>query len=874
MKKALYILLAAVMVIGLAACGGKNDTPGGETGSGTAEPTGTDAASDPFDINGCVITRGQNAGGQMLSISRRISTTVARHCEKTMMIRDDSAAVTGAEILVGETNRAETARAKAELEGKRSAFVIRRYGNKLVILGTSDAVTTVAAEYFLDTLLPTVAEKGRLMLAADYAHTEDVPAVQLLENGTFRYTLVTSTAFQNSATMKCMQTVSNAVKSLTGKAPVYAPDGKAADAARDAESREILIGATYYPQTATFTGKLLYNEYGISMEGNKIVIYGFSDDAMEKATKLFVDLLNTADRGSLTVPATLTLKETDTAVKLDLPAYPSLSQKIVSLGLDSTMIYVTDATEAAFLDYATALERAGMKKYDENQLGTSRFYTYTTAKATVTAGYNPATRTVRIILDNTGTRPVSAADNAEVQKVCEPTLTQFRPELLGNETGMSYIIRLEDGRFAVIDGGINDDSDVDRLYDTLCAQNVRNGNPVIAAWFLTHAHGDHYDTFLRFTEKYRGRFVLETAVWNLPPKELASVDEWSRNFITSTIGSMAGTKVIYARTGQKFRFGSVSIDVWHTPDDLYPVFVSSQNDASVILRMEIGGQSVMFLADADAQIAAYMVERYGAALRSDFMQISHHGYSYSTAMPPLFRAIDPIVVLWPSSDEWYHEFQTNRGHNSDILPGKGRVVEAIAATHGTRTLTFPYTPVPNTLPTYRDGDLIYRADIAGAKYLSDLGWEWVDDLNARHTVPRLSLVTRGGVKGVLLEGTAYSPMTVVCPDLLANAPVWTLTVQVSVDTLGDGFGIWYNDGQPMEANSPRCIYKLKKAGTVALTLVNDRTAGVTRIYLDGVLTETLTNTSGDNGRIMLLSQNSKVFISSLAVHAGDAMKKA
>lgn len=873
MKKALYILLAAVLVIGLAACGGKNDTPGGETGSSTAEP-GTDVAADPFDINGCVITRGQNAGGQMLSISRRISTTVARHCGKTMMIRDDSAPVAGAEILIGETNRAETARAKAELEGKSSAFVIRRYGNKLVILGTGDAVTTVAAEYFLDTLLPAVAEKGQLMLAADYAHAEDVPAVQLLENGTFRYTLVTSAAFQNSATMKCMQTVSNAVKALTGKTPVYAPDGKAADAARDAESREILIGATYYPQTAAFTAKLRYNEYGISMEGNKIVIYGFSDDSTEKATQLFVDLLNTADRGNLTVPATLTMKETDSAVKLDLPAYPSLSQKIVSLGLDSTMIYVTEATETAFLDYAAALERAGMKKYDENQLGTSRFYTYTAAKATVTAGYNPATRTVRIILDNTGTRPVSAADNAAVQKVCEPTLTQFRPELLANETGLSYIIRLEDGRFAIIDGGVNDYSDIDRLYDTLCAQNVRNGNPVIAAWFLTHAHADHYDTFLRFTEKYRGRFALETAVWNLPPKELASVDEWSRNFITSTIGSMAGTKVIYARTGQKFRFGSVSIDVWHTPDDLYPAFVNAQNDASVIYRMEIGGQSVMFLADADAQIATYMVERYGAALRSDFMQISHHGYSYSTAMPPLFRAIDPIVVLWPTSDEWYHEFQTNRGHNSDILPGKGRVVEAIAATHGTRTLAFPYTPVPNTLPTYRDGDLIYRADFAGAKYLSDLGWEWVDDLNARHTVPRLSLVTRGGVRGILLEGTAYSPLTVVCPDLLANAPVWTLTVQLTADTLGDGFGIWYNDGQPMEANSPRCIYKLKKAGTVALTLVNDRTAGVTRIYLDGVLAETLTNPSNVNGRIMLLSQNSKVFLSSLAVHAGDAMKKA
>lgn len=868
MKKLILFVLALSLIAALtASCSGKKD-PAKDTGSST--DTETDTPADPFSVNGSYVTRGADAGAQMLTLSREISSVVANLCGKTMMIREDSAAAGGAEILVGQTNRQETKDAAQLLEADELSFVIRRVGNKLIILGSTDAVTVVAVRYFLDTLVPGAAGDGILNIADGYVHTETVAATEILKNKTFRYTVVASAAFMSDTTMQCVQSISDAVKAATGKAPAFSPDGKAEDAERDSGSLEILVGATYYPETAAFAGKLLYNQYGISMEGNKIVIYGFSDDAMEKATKMFVDLLESADgTGTLTVPATLTMKETDSTVRLNLPAYPSISQKTVSLGTDSTMIYVTGASEAAFRDYAAALEKAGYTKYDENQLGSSLFYTYAAAKKTVNVGFDPSDSTVRIILDNTANRPASEAENAKVEKICEPTLTQMRPELLKNETGMSYLVRLEDGRFVIFDGGINDDTDIDRLWDTLCEQNVRSGNPVIAAWFLTHAHADHYDTFLRFAIKYAGRFTLESAVWNLPPKELCDVDEWSRNFITSTISGMAGTKVIYARTGQRFRFGSVSISVWFTPDDLYPAYVKSQNDASVIFRMEIGGQSVMFLADAEAQIANRMVARYGDALKSDFMQIAHHGYTYSTAMPPLYRAIDPSVVLWPSSDEWYHEFQTNRGYNSDILEGYGNVAEAIVASHGTRTISFPYTPQATALPTYRDGDVIYRADFSGAKYLSDLGWEWVDDLNGRHTIPELSLMNRNGIRGVLLTGNTYTPMTIVCPDLLANAPVWTLRMRLEIDTLGDGFGIWYNNGQPMEASSAGCLYNIKKTGSVTLTLVNDRNAGTTKIYLDGVLTEILTNTSNDNGRIMLLSQLSKVFISSLEVRAGD-----
>lgn len=64
---------------------------------------------------------------------------------------------------------------------------------------------------------------------------------------------------------------------------------------------------------------------------------------------------------------------------------------------------------------------------------------------------------------------------------------------------MSYVIRLTDGRFIVIDGGREFEPDSERLYQ--CLKNGSSGqNPVIAAWIMTHPHSDHFHCFIEFMD--------------------------------------------------------------------------------------------------------------------------------------------------------------------------------------------------------------------------------------------------------------------------------------------------------------------------------------------------------------------------------------
>ena len=82
-------------------------------------------------------------------------------------------------------------------------------------------------------------------------------------------------------------------------------------------------------------------------------------------------------------------------------------------------------------------------------------------------------------------------------EICQSLLTHIEPV----DYGMSYLIRLCDGRFLIMDGGWEFEPDADALMNQLQAQSLTE-KPVIALWIFTHPHSDHYFCFFPFMEKY------------------------------------------------------------------------------------------------------------------------------------------------------------------------------------------------------------------------------------------------------------------------------------------------------------------------------------------------------------------------------------
>ena len=76
-------------------------------------------------------------------------------------------------------------------------------------------------------------------------------------------------------------------------------------------------------------------------------------------------------------------------------------------------------------------------------------------------------------------------------KTIAPLITQVRTSYFSVDCGMAYIIRLGDGSFVIIDGNIGEYDEPERIMELLDGQNLTDGKPRIAAWFITHFHGDH-----------------------------------------------------------------------------------------------------------------------------------------------------------------------------------------------------------------------------------------------------------------------------------------------------------------------------------------------------------------------------------------------
>ncbi|MBE6630459.1 MAG: MBL fold metallo-hydrolase [Ruminococcaceae bacterium] len=295
--------------------------------------------------------------------------------------------------------------------------------------------------------------------------------------------------------------------------------------------------------------------------------------------------------------------------------------------------------------------------------------------------------------------PYFAYEDLAGEALFPPQITQVKLK----DYGMSYVIRLFDGRFVLIDGGFIYDSDCDALRETLLAQSAGK-KPVIAAWILTHQHEDHFHCFLRFMEKYAGEAVIEKVLFNFPAHDdFAHYPELARdNSKIPDSRSVLRIPQLYAwlekyaistftpHTGQKYRVGDAEIEFLASMDDTIHV-TQNGNATSLVFRMELGSQVILWTADAGCSYAR-LDERYGCDLRADILQIPHHGFQSGKADAEIrtYDLVDPAVCLLPASRYVAYTFFCMYREGTRHLMRSPRVRELIDGEEQ-RTIVLPYT---------------------------------------------------------------------------------------------------------------------------------------------------------------------------------------
>ena len=498
--------------------------------------------------------------------------------------------------------------------------------------------------------------------------TEETSApknIELVVDGKAQYKIVCSDIVEkDSEILEAAVDISGKIKELTGVTPMLGTDFVKGDEKLDSQAREIIVGATKHEESRALLKNMDFNDYRICQTGNKLIVVSFSEEGYEKALEELFELFEAASsNGSLVLEGGIDISGSLNSYEMfdDVPMYNGgCPLEIFDTADENYMIPILDTDSEEYEEYCDELAENGFELYAENKIGDNLFSTYTKEDCILNCYYSVNDDAVRIIVEpNDSALPEKVGP---YEKICEPQFSMVGLEFYGkgedgiyNQIGLFMIWRLSDGRFVVVDGGGHYNAMGNKIASVLSSMAVDKNKITVAAWIFTHAHGDHAGGFLKFSDTDTAKkTTVENFIFNFGTGELYdNLEEGPERGRLDDVRKKLETKYadsnhIKAHSGQVFHFADIEIEMLYTLEDQYPNSFKTHNITSIVFRVNIGGKTFMALGDAYTTTSNLLVKRYGDELKSDIVQVTHHGFVGGTI--PLYSKIDPDIVFWPGGD--------------------------------------------------------------------------------------------------------------------------------------------------------------------------------------------------------------------------------
>ncbi|MBQ9098196.1 MAG: MBL fold metallo-hydrolase [Clostridia bacterium] len=362
---------------------------------------------------------------------------------------------------------------------------------------------------------------------------------------------------------------------------------------------------------------------------------------------------NNALKGARAAAAAASLPEQKKAwVTEGIPTLPNPCNTY-DAGENAYLLYHDKSNRSEFDNYCTALENAGFTKHCTEEMGLGIHSFYFDRKAVISVSFSQHDQVLRAVVE-----PVGDTKLAPLGTICDGTPDSAKPcfvqmnDHLNDvvDCGMSYIFRLSDNSFILMDGGWDTEPIADALYNKLRAL-AGEGDIIISAWFFTHAHVDHIGAFYPFARKYGDKVTLKRVIYNYPGESRITEmgDEFVRGYVRNfrrTLALFGDVDVIKARTGQRFHFQGLDLDQLFTYEDyMMPRPLRTFNDTSLALLIKTADETFFFPGDASETMSGILVRKYGEGLKSDIIQVAHHGYGGGTK--ELYDTAKAPIVFWP-----------------------------------------------------------------------------------------------------------------------------------------------------------------------------------------------------------------------------------
>ncbi len=487
--------------------------------------------------------------------------------------------------------------------------------------------------------------------------TEREPVwITVAQNSLTNYKIITNTSSNDFATE--IEDFQTEWKTLTGaELTVYS------DSEPETEY-EIIIGKVDRAESRELYEEVPYTGATVKMYGKKIVVGGYEAEMLSKVLRKIRLVTTEKEDGMFCISDDLDYTVNTSGVDI-----PKIETEGEFLGLHYCVdtqfeVGFKNVNEDEYNAYFEKLYNEGYKVYIDNISSGNRFTTYTKDDIQVHTSWYPAQSSLKVVFGKGDLPPVS--DEATESKVT-PSITQMGLEgadlsYPNGAPGMSYVIQLPDGRYIIIDGGVDNANDEKNLLEYLKTNNPNSGKPVIAAWFITHADGDHIKLPSSFLKNYGTEVVVEMAMYSFPDfknTKIVKTDAQDSmykmvyNFQQAVRSNNAAAKLVNFHTGQKFNIGAAEIEIIYTQEDFYPNEFPYGNHTSAAFSITLGGKKIMFLGDCEKELCQFIEAVYGNSLKSDILQVSHHGFNGGTLA--IYKAIDPDICLWSVEKKRFEE---------------------------------------------------------------------------------------------------------------------------------------------------------------------------------------------------------------------------
>lgn len=532
--------------------------------------------------------------------------------------------------------------------------------------------------------------------------TEPAPPadIVLIADGAAPYTIIRG-EYAPQAAIDAAVALRSAIGDATKVFPDMSTDWVKVGTERDHTTLEILIGPTGFSESADAIKDLSYGEYIITMVGSKLVINAPSEASLNTAITAFSETIAPlAKEGALSLPADIKIVGTALPVANALPIYQGGTlNAIYHAGNDNQLVVINETNPTEYKAYLDLLAASGYTLYTENEMANNLFATYINDKYVINAGYYVYEEAARIIAEPRTTLPALAEAN-KYTKVMEPTLAMLgleSSEFPGDyQNGMSFVFQLADGSYIIIDGGFNRDREGKQIYDYLYMNAPDKNNITVAAWILTHAHGDHTGGYYNFCKHYGSQVKVELVIGNFPSDEsryLLGTEGNGGPKVMSFADEYLKADFLKAHVGYQLHVRDAEIEFLYSLESYAPGVLSYFNTSSLVFTIKIAGQTFFFPGDASNAALTITSKMYGDYLKCDVLQTAHHGYGTGASaykgVTDTYDLVAPEVVLWPVGAADYAGM-SSRAYDSHLqnLPC---VKEIIVAGSRDVKIALPYT---------------------------------------------------------------------------------------------------------------------------------------------------------------------------------------